>query len=417
MDNTILLFESPNLNSNNPPREIMLNVLSYVGGFDNDHGCDLNIVKKAYVPQKGDKIFFLPQVNIPRIKFKNVALEYGIKTVRDITQANVFFGNAKSNHDMTTNTWSYKVSKTDFQKYIDLIADKLDDHTLSNVETALEFYTNQYVAVPYNVLNHIVDTVPNNSGARYSTRLTFIKEEYKEEYLHLMNLEIYDEASVIDMLNGEEATVIDETMYDHLREMFKSSDTDNHVLAMEIMANSKYTESLIYLELLFYYEYYQISNCHTKNHVNFKSLLSYLDKNKNYMSTDIDDIAKSLINKGQFTTDKIDIMMKYLSDVIQNRGDSDYFAVKSITIKPDQVHHLNANYTHEVIADFPEPEIEISEEDIETAISRIERKELKLELIALEEESAKEHLAPIKEEEESINHQINTNEPTDIDWF
>ena len=345
------------------------------------------------------------------------ALEYGIKTVRDITQANVFFGNAKSNHDMTTNTWSYKVPTSDFQKYIDLISERLDDHTLSNVETALEFYTNEYVAVPYNVLNHIVDTVPNNSGARYSTRLTFIKEEYKEEYLHLMNLEIYDEASVIDMLNGEEATVIDETMYDHLREMFKSSDTDNHVLAMEIMANSKYTESLIYLELLFYYEYYQISNCHTKNHVNFKSLLSYLDKNKNYMSTDIDDIAKSLINKGQFTKDKIDIMMKYLSDVIQNRGDSDYFAVKSITIKPDQVHHLNANYTHEVIADFPEPEIEISEEDIETAISRIERKELKSELIALDAENLVTDPELNEPAEESIHHQINTNEPTDIDWF
>jgi hypothetical protein len=135
------------------------------------------------------------------------------------------------------------------------------------------------------------------------------------------------------------------------------------------------------------------------------------------MSTDIDDIAKSLINKGQFTTDKIDIMMKYLSDVIQNRGDSDYFAVKSITIKPDQVHHLNANYTHELIADFPEPEIEISEEDIATAISRIERKELKSELIALDAENLASNPELNELTEESNNPQIETNEPTDIDWF
>jgi hypothetical protein len=49
-------------------------------------------------------------------------------------------------------------------------------------------------------------------------------------------------------------------------------------LAMEIMANSKYVESLIYLELLFYRYAGRISDRHTKNHVNFKSLLGYLGK-------------------------------------------------------------------------------------------------------------------------------------------
>jgi hypothetical protein len=70
------------------------------------------------------------------------------------------------------------------------------------------------------------------------------------------------------------------------------------------------------------------------------------------MSTDIDDIAKSLIDKDQFTTDKIDIVMNYLSDDIKLRGTSRYFAVKTITVHPDFAHVLNNNYKYEVDSEF-----------------------------------------------------------------
>ena len=427
---------------------ITFNLETLYGSFDDDTEVILNLVKTPYLPQKGDKIYFLPAVNVPRVKFKNVCLEYDIKTVRDATQANVFFGNSKSIHQMTDSIWQYKVSTETFLSFIEEIKHKMDKYYYDNIITAFEFYENEFVAVSYNIMAVINNTLDSDvfTYSKYSSRLLTVESDYISLYDHLQTVTIYDEATVIDILNGEDATIIDEQMYDQLSQMFSSSDTDNHVLAMEIMANSKYAESLVYLELLFHEHSYRISGSNTKTHVNFKSLVSYLDKNSRYLDTDIDDIAKSLINKGQFTTDKIEIVLKYLHNKISYSGDSKYFFVKTITVNPEYINLINSNYTYEIIPDYvpevspedlcsepaQEKEVFISDEDedelIEAAFTRIERIELKSELIALEEEnviSESELNKPetvtlevtTEIEPESNNHQTNTNESTDIDWF
>jgi hypothetical protein len=220
--------------------------------------------------------------------------------------------------------------------------------------------------------------------------------------------------------------------------MFKSSDSDNHILAMEIMANCNYIDSLLYIEMLFEKYANHMSNCHTKNHVNFKSLLSFLGKNKNYMNTDIDDIMKSLIDKDVLDIDKVNVIMKYYGERIANSGGNDYFEVKTITLNEDTSKLLNTNYVHELIPDFiPEgsfeiPEIhgnlidlnsleeindvcsesaqeeELVDEDIEEAFTRIERNELKSELIALEEEKP-------EPETNTNNNQIKPDDS--FEWF
>jgi len=411
---------------------ISFNLQTLYGTFDDDTEVALNLVKTPYLPQKGDKIYFLPAVNVPRVKFKNVCLEYNIKTVRDATQANVFFGNSKSIHQMTDSTWQYRVTAENFLSFIEEIKHKIDKYYYDNVITAFEFYENEFVAVSYNIMSTMNSTLSDVdfTSSRYSARLLTIEGDYISLYDHLQTVTIYDEATVIDILNGEDATVIDEAMYDQLSQMFDSSDTDNHVLAMEIMANSKYTESLVYLELLFNQHEYKISGSNTKSHVNFKSLVSYLDKNSRYFSTDIDDIAKSLISKGQFTTDKIEIVLKHLHKRISAGGDSRYFHVKTVTVNPEYVNLIDSNYTYEIIPDYvpevssedlcSEPAQEEDEDElIEAAFTSIERKELKSELIALETENSNLNLEGTDNtlEKNLINTQINTNESTDIDWF
>jgi hypothetical protein len=156
-----------------------------------------------------------------------------------------------------------------------------------------------------------------------------------------------------------------------------------------------------------------------------------------YLNTDIDEVVDSLVKKDQFTPDKLEIVMEYLSGDIQNTGDSKYFTVKTITVHPDHIANLGSNYTYEVQTDYVGPEkdidlddeeervsvqneILISEEDDELlgeAFARLERKELKDELIALEEASNDTEVT-LKTELLSNNHQITqTNESNDIDWF
>jgi len=430
MNKSILHITSSDLGNNYNSEhtyEVNFSITSYVGTFNSKDSDLLTIVKTPYVPQKGDKIYFLPGVNIPRVKFRNIAVEYGIKTVRQFDQANVFFGSSKSIHEMTNTMWVYEIKTTEFLAFVDIISDRLDNHTKDKIKTACEFYDNETIAVDYNIKNSVHDALSISSNG-WSNKMTYVEDSDKNLYLHCEGVTIYDESSVIDILNGEEAAIIDKEVYTHLSEMLNSSDRDNHVLAMEIMANSKYTESLVYLELLFHDYSYNISNSHTKNHVNFKSLISYLDKNKGYLNTDIDDIVSSLRAKDQFTPDKLEIVMEHLSQTIADRGNSKYFSVKTITVQPDYIELLGSNYTYtvqedyipEVIISLPDPvEIEeevLEEELIEAALLRIERKELKSELIVLEEEElAEKDLATFKQEE-SNNHQITTND-TDIDWF
>jgi hypothetical protein len=136
------------------------------------------------------------------------------------------------------------------------------------------------------------------------------------------------------------------------------------------------------------------------------------------------------MDKNQFSVDKIDSILKYCKDDIENTGNSKYFKVKEISLSSEILEKYNLNYQYEVQPDIklevPEEELcslvaqveDISDEDIETALLRVERKELKSELIELEENLAKEDLTPVKEEEELNNNQIKeTNGSNDFDWF
>ena len=427
MDKNILIIKSGDLEThfeNNSNDEITFDIDSYLGDFSAECNDLLNIVKEPYIPQKGDKIYFLPQVSVPRVKFKNVSLEYGIKTVRDAQQANVFFGCSKSVHTMTTNMWAYKASVKDFLAFVDAVDYRLDRHTRDTIDTALEFYEKDYIGVHWSIMNCIVATVPNAVVSRYSERIVFIEDDYKEEFLRLQSVKIYDESSVIDILNGEEAAVIDRDMFEHIREMFNSSDKDNHVLAMEIMANSKYTDSLIYLELLFYYYSSRIMDTHTKSHVNFKSLVSYLGKDMRSLSTNIDEVTKSLMNKDQFTPDKVEIIMEYLHDDIVNYGNSKFYTVKTISVNPEYIAQLGTNYTYSVQDDYIGPELPVEFDEEE---ERVATPEIEAIFTKEEDETMGEMIAELEIENTEVtletellsnNHQITqTNESTDIDWF
>jgi hypothetical protein len=393
------------------------------GNFDTEVTDLFNLVKKPYTPSKGDKIYFLPGVNIPRVKFKNVCVEHGVKTIRDIEQATVIFGSKKSLCDITTSHWSYKCKTSDFKDFIKLYEADIDNHSLEKIENALEYYDQEFIAIDYNLKDWVSNKVSGGNSFPYSQRLSMIKDEYADLFNSLLNKEILDESCVMNVLNGEDATEIDKEMFKHLSEMFESSDNDNHVLAMEIMANCKYVESLIYLEMLFYKYAGRISDKHTKNHVNFKSLLGYLEKDKSYLGTDIDDIAKSLENKDQFTTDKLEIIMEYLSKDIQNTGDSKYFTVKTITVHPDYIANLGSNYTYEVQKDYVPTLVEnpITEEEIEEIPIKIEavieEQESEFTVEDTLEEEVVTNLDNICDKPESNNNQIKTNDTNDFDWF
>ena len=387
-----------------------------------------NINQNGYTPMKGDKLYFLPGVNIPRIKLKDLATKFGIRTVRDVSEANVIFGSSKTKDKMTGYTWKYKIPTTLVQLFFETYKNDMDDYQFSKIDNALEFYTEEYILTDWSTARNFTDNdLPQwNSYSQQPQFLSFNASrntssehvhEINKDYIHLYQLikgrEIIDESCLLDQLNGDDAVIIDADMFTQLTTMFNSSDDDNHILAMEILANSKYKESLLYIEMIFKNHSYSIGNCHTKNHVNFKSLLSYLGKSNRYIDTSLDDIMESLISKKVLTKDKVDILLENYGHEINNRGDSTYFKVQTITVNEDTLSLLNENYNYKVIKDY-EPSIveNLEEEELDEVIedeliTEIVNEPIEIEIIIEEE---KELLILTESKTEN-------NESTDIDWF
>ena len=410
----------------------------------------LPINNKDYIPTKGDRLYFLPGVNIPRVKLKDLSLQHGIKTVRDINQAtHVFCGN-NTKDKLVNSSWYYSMDTQLVRDIVENSENIMDDYYRENLRQALEFYTEDVVVIEYSsastlrnsnlpALDKIEGNVLRSSNIYYT-----VDAEHKDLFPEILTLDLFSESKLLKYINGADAATLDDTMFLQISDMFQSSDQDNHIIAMEILANCNYIDSLLYIEMLFEKHSYQMSNCRTKNHVNFKSLISFLDKEKSYMGTSIDDVVDSLITKDVFDLEKVEVIMKHYGQEIADQGGTKYFEVKSITLNEEAAKLLNTNYVHETIADFiPEgvieievPEIhgnlddlidsadeteevhtdvEILDEDIEIALLRVQRKELKSELIALEENDVCSQ--PAQEEESNNNQTEESNGGNDFEWF
>jgi hypothetical protein len=254
-------------------------------------------------------------------------------------------------------------------------------------------------------------------------------------------LTIYDEESIIDQLNGDDAAIIDDQIYKQLSTMLSSSDTDNKILAMEVMANCKYSASLVHLMMLFYYHGNDIYGMSTKNHVNFKSLLSWLDLTPGAPHVNMDDTVKILREKGQLTPDKLDKVLGYIQDDVVRNGNSQCFKMKTVSIDPELLEEMNVNYSYQTQADFapsiPEAEINTHEdvntdevrEDLIPAEKPVDEAEIdiveEIPTIEAEEDQIVPEPEPVVSESElnkpepvSNNNQIEEkNDTSDFEWF
>lgn len=332
----------------------------------------LTNLETVYTPSLNDKLFFLKGVTIPRVKMKNLAVDYKIKTVRNIDEATHIFGSNSTFDKITESTWEYKIATEEFKTFMLLAKDYMDVFKYERIETALEFYTLPEILTDHNTLHNVISntSLPFDyeydftKYSKYSDRFVVLSADQKETYEFIINKTLYDESALLLHLNGDAAIEIDNEMFESLNEMFASSDRDNWTLAMEIMANCHYDKSLLYLELLFCDHSFKINDIKTKNHVNFKSLLNFLGKSYGY-STSVDDIMNSLKKHNKFTKENLDIILKLHGDVIQNGGDTSYFKVKVITVNLDVLAIMQKDYTYNMIV---EPTFEVISPAIEETV-------------------------------------------------
>ena len=403
---------------------------------------DIYTVSKGYVPAAGDSIFLMPGVNIPRVKLKDLALNLGVKVVRDASRANVIISGKATMNKITTGRWFHDAKTENFTQYVEWLKTHMsfDMYYTDKYHTAVAACNPDVIYMEYSTKNDM-DSKGFSVSMNYSSAVHFIEDEHRDMVDDIQNKPIFDESELLAMINGDDAVTITPEIYSQLVKMFESSDQDNHIMAMEIMANSNYIDSALYLLLLLEGYAERIGDCHTRNHVNFKSMVSYFTlavKEIGWLNPD--KIAKKLMELGLLTKDWNHVLLQERVEwFIRNIASSATFNVSAMVPTPEVQAAINDPYTGMIeykadskevgsVTEFsilPEREVETEEEErvisalymeeqiedqlLEEAITRVERADLKEELVELE--------LTIEPEPESNNHQIETNESTDIDWF
>lgn len=319
-----------------------------------------NKIINQYTPAVNDAFYFLPGVLVPRVKLKDLYAKEKIKNVRDITKATHIFCGSKTFDSMTDTCWKYYVNTDAFKTYMDTAYEKGHINTFyyNKVKDALEFYTLEKVLVKdWNSIrplrSDLVDYKVSLTDITTSSQaFVYVKDDYIEVYKSIQGLDLYDDQALMPHINGPDSVTIDEAMFQTLDTMLSSSDKDNRVVAMEIMANCNYQESLVHLCVLFHDHGHKISDMPTKNHVNFKSLVNYMGLTSRSLDITRDKCVDILIAKNRFDVSAAEYLLNKFADSIPSQSYSKYFQVKRVCLNSELDAMLNQELTLDIKEDY-----------------------------------------------------------------
>ena len=332
------------------------------------------------------KYFLFPGTSVPRVKLQNLSIDSGIKTVRDINSADVCFYSANTLHKLSHTEYHYTMPKAQFELAVEQAKhNDTDDYILNRIAMALSLIESDVVACDWNSRNFLAQGSPELKKLFHDSKISssHIRDRYhmiESENCDLVDkilsgsVKLVHEKELLANLNGDDALVITQTEFDQITSMFRSSDQDNHVLAMEIMANCNYQESMYYLLRAFKDFHQQMANQRAKNHVNFKSLVSFLNIGSASYNWSLSamHIVNLLKDKSLLTLELVDRIIEDYTQEIKNFSSTkkNPIIIKSFTLSEELLAYFNTNYTNSIVSDFEPVVIEsVAEEAVEELTS------------------------------------------------
>jgi hypothetical protein len=332
------------------------------------------------------KYFLFPGTSVPRVKLQNLSIDSGIKTVRDVNLADVCFYSDSTLHKLSHTEYQYAMPKAQLELAVEEAKHNgTDDYILNRIAMALSLVESDVVACDWNSRNFLARGSQglkklfddsNISSSHIRDRYHMVESENCDLVDKILNgsVKLVHEKELLANLNGDDALVITKTEFDQINSMFRSSDQDNHVLAMEIMANCNYQESMYYLLRTFKDFHSQMSNQRAKNHVNFKSLVSFLGIGKASYNWSLSamQIVNLLKDKSLLTLELVDKVIQDYTQEIKNFSSTkeNPIIIKSFTLSEELLAYFNTNYTNSIVQDFVPVVIEsVAEEAVEELTS------------------------------------------------
>ena len=278
-----------------------------------------------------DKLYFLPGTNVPRAKLKDTFSKLKIVSTKDIDNTDKFIVSGSTYDKLFESRYArfYKVSFIQkVLKLLDKIGYFVDEYDLEQFNEALENYESEYIicnnlyfltqSTIKNQLSNILDAtiiekINQINGSSWTSMTCLKKKENYDLYEKIMSSKLYSERTLLRDINGDDSVTINEEIFENLCEMLESSDEDNHTVAAEIMANSDYESSISYILLLIHKYYYSLYLTKGSKHVNFKSLLSFLNLSLNYAVTH-EQCIKTLKDTNTLTEEHIKNIFKFFAE-------------------------------------------------------------------------------------------------------
>ena len=348
----------------------------------------LSILKGLYVPVAKDKLFIFPNCNIPRFKVKSFCESTDTAVVKFKEKANIWFTN-KENIDTEFIEKLYNtecITKKAILKYLAATKVRCSSQHLEQIILLIadiESTEADFVVTSYSVKSAIKsagafngpvydfmdeqdlvtedangDDLPLTDDQKELVEAferilyEFVSPEKEALYNTLLTHgNVYDESALLSLLNSE--LVMDQEIYEGVKNLFESSDRNDHKVAMESMANCNYLQSAIYLLLLMKNYRPQMANSDMKNHVNFKSLLKFFEVNINYSELDYDNIVYKLVDKNIMTYENMALILPEAIEYVNDHGNSKYFKMTNVEPIDDIKKLMDFNKQAQVVV--PEP--------------------------------------------------------------
>ena len=310
-------------------------------------------VSEGWVPQPTDKLFFFPGCIVPRFKVREkytVTIKPENATVAFINKDGLTGSDSTFKHYNDLMPITRPEANRIIEAYMDsnrkvMLKSILDNPAIEQIFLSKEWwnqcmYTSTFLRENGDQVrtNDLLESVRKYLHESHCTESQYQLLAYvPDASVNSMNCPIYLQDEILKQLNTGNL-IINEKKYRELRAFGETGDKDNMVLMMELMANSDYEKSVAYLIFLLR-EFGQKIYCYPEvDHVNFKSLLNFLDIPKIRLTQrwnfNVHYITMLLKKHKAFT--KNNVMMLTLlcaNDSIDNDDDSCLWQ-SGITLKP-----------------------------------------------------------------------------------
>lgn len=279
---------------------------------------------REYKLNVGDQIYCLPDVSIPRFKLKMKAEALGISFIRSSEKADYIIINSLSNNRSAATLSNQEVQYLSFHKLIDRGSALLT--ATSNKTEEYNIFYNEVIKC-MDTMSVLISTEDKESFSN-AVKMKFGKYLWLGYGFQIVNYLSLKNPSLLsklrqqsDLLNYiyEDSIIITDDKMDELQAMFDSGHDDNIVLAMEMMANSNYEESILNNYILLTKNLQKISNLRESGHRNFQNFLQFygLDLRRmtsNIRNSDVDYIAGLMKDYGKLSEESMTKILQYYAD-------------------------------------------------------------------------------------------------------